>query len=166
MNKTSHDSETRAEGQQVITACAFIHHNFDGTERVFLPKRAKTKKFLPEVFEMPGGHIDFGEDMITGLKREIKEEFGMNVAIGDPFAAFTYANEVKRSHSIEVVYFAHFTDPLEKIKLDPADHSEFQWFSAHDLPNAYSNQKGADDIEFRIAQKAFSLLSGGKVDFS
>jgi len=31
-----------AKGQQVITACAFIHANFDGVEKVFLPKRAAT----------------------------------------------------------------------------------------------------------------------------
>jgi hypothetical protein len=46
MTKTSHDSETPAQGQQVITACAFIHHNFDGVEKLFWPKRADTKKFF------------------------------------------------------------------------------------------------------------------------
>lgn len=28
MTKQVHDSETPAAGQQVIVACAFIHHNF------------------------------------------------------------------------------------------------------------------------------------------
>lgn len=65
--KISHDSETPAQGQQVITACAFIHQQFDGVEKLFWPKRADTKKFLPGVYELPGGHIDFGEDLIPGL---------------------------------------------------------------------------------------------------
>jgi 8-oxo-dGTP pyrophosphatase MutT (NUDIX family) len=60
--KISHDSEVPANGQQVITACALIHKDFDGIEKIFLPKRATTKKFLPGVYEIPGGHIDFGED--------------------------------------------------------------------------------------------------------
>jgi 8-oxo-dGTP pyrophosphatase MutT (NUDIX family) len=67
--KKVHDSEKPAEGRQVFTACAFIHHAFDGVEKVFLPRRAATKKFLPNVFEVPGGHIDFGEDIADGLKR-------------------------------------------------------------------------------------------------
>ena len=75
MKKVLHDSEVLAEGQQVIVAAAFISHKFDGVTKVFLPKRAATKKFLPNVFELPGGHIDFGEDIETGLKREIFEEF-------------------------------------------------------------------------------------------
>ena len=73
MNKISHDSETLATGQQVITACAFIHQTFDSIEKVFLPKRAATKKFLPGVFELPGGHIDYAEDIVVGLKREVIE---------------------------------------------------------------------------------------------
>ncbi len=94
-HKISHDSETPAHGQQVITVCAFIHHDFDGTRKVFLPKRAETKKFLPGVYELPGGHIDYGEDIIAGLKREIMEEMGIKIRVGDPFAAFTYLNEIK-----------------------------------------------------------------------
>jgi len=54
----THDSETPTHSTQVITACAFIHHTFDGVEKVFLPKRAETKKFLPGVYELPGGHIE------------------------------------------------------------------------------------------------------------
>lgn len=42
-----------------------------------MPKRADTKKFLPSVYELPGVHIDFGEEPVSGLKREIYEEFGM-----------------------------------------------------------------------------------------
>src|SRR5690606_4845078 len=98
------------------TACAFIWHDFDGAKKVFLPRRAATKKFLPDVFELPGGHIDFGEDIDAGLKREILEEFGMHVSLGEPFASFTYTNDIKGSHSIEVVYFARFIDPLDHIK--------------------------------------------------
>jgi isopentenyldiphosphate isomerase len=51
MVKTQHDSETPAHGRQVIVACAFIHHNFDGVEKVYLAQRAMTKKFYPGVFE-------------------------------------------------------------------------------------------------------------------
>lgn len=47
----------------------------------------------------------------------------MTVSIGDAFAAFTYANEVKGSHSIEVVFFAKFTDPIENIEINAEDHS-------------------------------------------
>jgi 8-oxo-dGTP pyrophosphatase MutT (NUDIX family) len=160
MTNISHDSETPAQNQQVITACAFIHRNFDGVEKVFLPKRAATKKFLPNVYELPGGHIDFGEDPIIGLKREIDEEFGAQIEVGDPFHVFTYTNEIKGSHSIEAIYFAQFTSELENIALNPEDHSEFGWFAENELINATTEGKGLDDIEFVAMQKGFALLRG------
>lgn len=165
MIKTSHDSETKAEGQQVITACAFIHKKIDGIEKVFLPKRADTKKFLPGVYELPGGHIDFGEDIIEGLKREINEEFGMETEVGDPFFAFTYSNEVKGSHSIEVIYFAKFITDTKKISLNADDHSAFGWFSENQLEQTYTSNKGADDIEQVAIRKAFKLMRGDSPEF-
>lgn len=160
MTTVSHDSETPAFNQQVITACAFIHHEFNGVEKVFLPKRADTKKFLPGVWELPGGHIDFGEDPTVGLAREIDEEFGVEVEIGDPFYVFTYTNEIKGSHSIEVVYFARFKSKLGEIALNPEDHSEFGWFSEDELEKATNDIKSSDDLEFQAIHKGFALLRG------
>ncbi len=162
-NQLIGDSEKLAEGQQVFTACAFIHHNFDGIDKVFLPKRATTKKFLPGVFELPGGHIEFGEDMVEGLQREIDEEFGVAIAVGDPFACFTYMNDIKESHSIEVVYFAEFTSSLETITLNPSDHSEYVWMAVNELDKVYSAEKGADDKEFEVLRRGFELLQGGEL---
>ncbi len=158
MQKRKHDSETPAVGQQVITACAFIHHDFNGVRKVFLPKRALTKKFLPGVYELPGGHIDFGEDIVSGLKREIQEEFAMNIVVGDPFFVFTYVNKIKRSHSIEVVYFATFVEPIDQITLDPECHSEFGWFSESELHTVAHNLDNNEDPEIRAIIKGFRLL--------
>lgn len=133
MAKVQHDSETPAQGQQVISACAVIWHEFDGVKKAFLPKRADTKKFLPGVFEVPGGHIDFGEDLVEGLKREIKEEFNMDINVGEPFGAFTYMNDVKGSHSVQVDFLATFAEPLENIKLEPEDHSDFKWVTIDEV---------------------------------
>lgn len=163
--KTSHDSEVLADGQQVITACALIHKTENGVPRVFMPRRAKTKKFLPDVFELPGGHIDFGEGLVDGLAREINEEFGMKVKIGSPFAAFTYVNDVKKSHSAEVIYFATFVDSEDDITLDPSDHSEYIWVSLDEISKAYTEAKGADDEEFVYLRIGLELLNGGLLNY-
>ena len=157
----SHDSETPAYGQQVITACAFIHHDFDGVIKVFRPKRAMTKKFMPGIYELPGGHVDFGEDIVEGLKREIMEENGMHINVGDPFACFTYKNDIKGSHTIEVVYFAKFTDPIEKIRTNPEDHFEYRWMSEAEVDTFGLTS----DEEYKNIKKGFELLKDGKSNF-
>lgn len=165
MTKISHDSEIPAVGQQVITACAFIHQPFNGVEKVFLPKRAATKKFLPDVYELPGGHIDYGEDIVAGLKREITEEFNVKVDVGDPFAVFTYTNEVKGSHSIEVIYFAKLVGDPDEITLNPEDHSKAGWFAENELGKVATQNKDIDDVELAAIRKGFALLRGEQPSF-
>lgn len=163
MKITCRDSETSANGQQVITVCAFIHSVKDGIRQVFLPRRADTKRFLPGVYELPGGHVDFGENLLDGLAREFREEFGTEITIGDPFAAFTYSNPVKGSHSVEIVYFAQFSDKDSIITLNPEDHSEFDWFGEDELSRAITDTKGLEDPEFEIIIRGFRLLAGESI---
>jgi len=173
MAKVSHDSETPAHGQQVISACAFIHHEFNGVTKVFLPKRADTKKFLPGLFELPGGHIDLYEDIVDGLKREIGEEFNKEISVGDPFAAFTYENQIKGSHTIEVIYFARFIKPLGKIAINPEDHSGYDWLSEQEVierrseivPTEHVTHTYADDPEYQTILRGFQLLRGSSLNF-
>ncbi len=174
MTKVSHDSETPAHGQQIISACAFIHHEFDGVSKVFLPKRADTKKFLPGLYELPGGHVDLYEDIVDGLKREIVEEFGMEISVGDPFAVFTYENQIKGSHTVEVIYFARFPGSIDKITINPEDHSRYEWFTQNEavtrkaemVPvNQAIHKKEDQDAEHKAILRGFQLLQGASLNF-
>jgi 8-oxo-dGTP diphosphatase len=162
MTKIIHDSETLAVGKQVIVACAFIHHNFDGVEKVFLAQRAMTKKFFPGVYELPGGHIDFGEDIIAGLKREVSEELGKDITVGDPFSVFTYINEVKGAHSVEVCYFAQFSGQLDDVRLEPSDHMACGWFAEGEA-DIFSVNREPGDTELDVIKRGFALLKGEKM---
>jgi len=157
--KIQHDSEAPAHGQQVITCCAFIYRITDGGIELFMPKRADTKKFLPGVYELPGGHIDFGENLITGLKREIKEEFQVDIEVGDTFAAFDYLNSIKGSHSVEIIYFAKFTDENLKLILHPDDHSGYKWIKEDEIDTILiSNKLQTDDPEIIAIRTGFKML--------
>ena len=158
-HKTQHDSETPAIGQQVFTACAFIYKLDAGVPKVLLAKRAMTKKFFPGIYELPGGHIEYGEDMIEGLKREVQEELQVDISVGDVVGVFTYTNEVKQCQSIEVVYLAQLLSPESEISIHPADHSEFVWCSEADLTATIESAgKTMQDKEAQLIVKGFELL--------
>ncbi|HEV7454490.1 MAG TPA: NUDIX hydrolase [Candidatus Saccharimonadales bacterium] len=161
-HKVTHDSETPATGQQVIVACAFIYHNFDGVNKVFLAQRARTKKFLPGVFEIPGGHIDFGEDVAAGLRREVREELGKDIVLGGVFSAFTYMNAIKGAHAIEVTYFARFAGATDDYQLHPDDHMAAGWFS-EDQYDVFAVNRDPDDQELVVIKRGFALLAGTPV---
>jgi ADP-ribose pyrophosphatase YjhB (NUDIX family) len=161
MSETSHDSETPTPSQQVITVCALIHHNFNGIEKVFLPRRAATKKFLPSVFELPGGHVDFGENLVDALKREIREEFDKDIKVGQVLTAFDYLNPIKQSHSVEIIYLAEFVDGVDDIKLDPADHSEYVWLAEDETSKIFTKMKDENDDEIIAIHQGFEILKKG-----
>lgn len=146
--------------RQLITACAFLYDSSQEEIRLFLPKRADTKRFLPGLYELPGGHIEYGEDMYDGLRREFEEEFHVQILIGDPFAAFTYTNDVKQSHSIEVVCFAKLTPTSPVIQLNPRDHSAHVW-ATKDMIADIAASRPNDDPEVRAMIRGFEILASG-----
>jgi len=120
---------------------------------------------MPGVYELPGGHIDFGEDIKAGLRREIAEEFSKEITLGDPFATFTYTNDVKGTHSIETVYFAQFVGSTD-VTVHPEDHSGYKWLRESDLPEMLEGtSKDENDAEYQIIQRAFKLLRGEPLNF-
>lgn len=152
------DSASEARGQQVITACAVINKVIEGEPSILVAKRAETKKFLPGKFELPGGHIDFGESPEDGLKRELKEELDYDVTIGGLFSAFTYVNEIKGSHSVELLYFAQPTDgSFPTVNSD--DHSEILWVNKDSI-SIVEEVNGSEDQELPYLKHALRLLNG------
>lgn len=137
--------------KQLITACAFLHK--DG--KLFTAKRAASKDFLPNKYELPGGHIEVGETLQEGLQREFREEFGANITVGECFHAFVYENEVKQSQSVEIIFFATLADETEEIILKLEEHSEYAWIDRSQLDTYFAS----DDEEYKAIIKGFEKLS-------
>jgi ADP-ribose pyrophosphatase YjhB (NUDIX family) len=105
--------------------------------RALITRRAKD----PEKgrFDIPGGFLHAGEDVIDGLRREIREELGIeiDVGLGDlvQMVPHTYGDEgdfvlamgfLARLRSGEPVA-ADDVAELRWVSLDEVDHVEFAW---------------------------------------
>lgn len=161
-----HDSEIWTPNQQVITAVALIHRVIKGKPHVLMMRRAETKKFKPGVFELLGGHAEFGEELEACLAREVREEINRGIVVGKPFDAFTYVNEIRGTHSVEVVYAAQFTDGLDPdaIEINPDDHSGIAWISLDTMNEVYTETKGPDDREMQAVRRGLMLLGSSTLN--
>lgn len=61
---------------QLIAACEVY---ISSGNKILMHKRADDKKIFPSYWIGPGGHIEWGEDVLAGALREIKEETGISL---------------------------------------------------------------------------------------
>ncbi len=149
--------------KQVLVACALIHRERGGSHEVFVARRAATKKFLPNVFELPGGHVELGEEPVDALKRELIEEFDLEISVGDPFTVITYVDGAGEQAG-EIIYFATLMNPDVQIEVHPEDHSEYRWVSLDTLPSIASDMKPLNDEEFVALRRGLELLGGAPLN--
>jgi hypothetical protein len=64
-------------------------------------------------------------------------------------------NDIKGTHSIEVIYFAKFVSNIEKIKLNPEDYSEYVWIAENEINKIIDENKRGDDEEIKAIKKGF-----------
>ena len=129
---------------QKIVVTGFLQEN----EKVLLVKRKKEEKFLPEYFEMPGGKVEFGEDPEESLKREFKEEVGLNIKVKKPYRTFAYESEDGARHTVEIVYIVSFQSESKKANIVLGeDQTGYVWMKKDRLKSYLISEEMKNSIE-------------------
>ena len=123
------------DAQQIVGVSGVVS---DGNGRVLLIRTAKAG------WELPGGKVEQGEDLIAALQREVHEETGLDdVKLIDGFRRkieYFYRREKKSVHK-EVVFLLAETK-RDDVKLS-FEHQAYGWFSFQEaLENVtYNNSR-------------------------
>lgn len=107
-------------------------------------------------YDVVGGRIEPGQNFMESLSREVDEETGLKVKIGNPFYVGEWRPIVKEEQwQIVGIFFESFTESAN-IKLSE-DHNDFQWIN----PNKYidypliENLKPAFEAYLRYSKNRF-----------
>lgn len=65
--------------------------------KLLMVKKSKDDPKNPNKWEVPGGRMEFGEAVDEHIKREVKEEVGLDIQIGEPFAIWTWKIKKQKS---------------------------------------------------------------------
>ena len=97
----------------------------DNNNRVLMLKRSSYMDKYAGEWDLPGGHVKIGENLETGLKREVKEETGLDI------------KNVIFIEKINNLYFYFCSYNQKPIKLSD-EHTGFRFFPKQSLD---SNKK-------------------------
>lgn len=91
-----------------------------------------------EGLDFPGGKIQEGEvDFVESLKREVREESGLEINVGEPFAVWQNAFPVHHKHAGKKVYLVAFRCEYVSgdVKLSD-EHNKFRWVNKENYHDA------------------------------
>ena len=135
-------AELQHHGSRVeCPVCGFVHYAnpvpaaaalvVDEAGRLLLARRAGEPD--AGLWDTPGGFLDEGEDPRTGLRRELLEEAGVEIEIGDFFGM--YLDRYGRGEDAPYVLNLVWRASIVAGELAPADDvSELAWFARDALP--------------------------------
>lgn len=98
--------------------------NKDG--KIFLSKRGVNARNEKGKWDFPGGSVEFGEKCEDAIKREIKEEFDINIEVVDLLEVVNHIIPDEGQHWVSPSYIAKHISGKPKI-MEPEKISEIKW---------------------------------------
>lgn len=115
--------------------------------RLLLIRRADSGKWA-----LPGGTLEWGEQLRSAIDRELFEETGARVLeLGGLLGVYSDPGRDPRFHAVTVVVGATIGEP-DQSRVNPVEVSEVALFHDHELPHDFSH--GMADMVKNAADKA------------
>ncbi|HEY1074564.1 MAG TPA: NUDIX domain-containing protein [Patescibacteria group bacterium] len=131
-----------------VVASAVIYKD----NHILIAKRAATKKVFPNAWEIPGGKVEVGESPQQALKREVKEELGIDIEVMQPLCV--YSSQIGNEWWTEIDFVAVLLLPSQTITLNTHDHSDYAWINQSQIDEYFDET----DNNGRAVRQAFQEL--------
>lgn len=105
--------------------------------RFLIIQRSATAPSNPHKWDLPGGDLDFGENPIEGILREIKEETSLTIKEIKPFDVYSNINDIG-DFWVTIAYIAKAVS--EKVNLS-YEHNDFKWINVKEFSKLKSPDK-------------------------
>jgi 8-oxo-dGTP diphosphatase len=109
----------------------------DPSGQVFLARRGENSKNERGLWEFPGGAVEFGERLTDALAREMREEFSIEIEVGDLLDIVDHILPVEKQHWVSPTYICKIKNGSPKI-LESQKCSEIGWFKIETMPENLS----------------------------
>ena len=124
----------------------------NGDGKMLAIRRSSTDTRRPLQWDLPGGHLEDNEEMIAGIKREIKEETGLSVS--NVHAIYAYSEprswDGGESNVVFITYIAHASSSEVTLSFE---HDKAEWLNIEDALELYKYPTHIKILKYVIDNK-------------
>jgi 8-oxo-dGTP diphosphatase len=106
----------------------------DEQGRLFLARRGPEAKNERGLWEFPGGSVEFGETLTEALKREMQEEYGVEIAVGELLDVVDHILPDEGQHWVSPTYVCTIVSGQPNIR-EAGKCTEIGWFAPSEVPD-------------------------------
>lgn len=122
---------------------------FNKSGEIFLAKRGIQAKNEQGHWESPGGSVEFGESLEDAVKREIFEEYGIDVELVEQYPAADHIIPNENQHWVATTFIAKIKDGQKPKIMEPEKCDAIGWYSLDQLPSPLSIITQIDIKEYK-----------------
>jgi 8-oxo-dGTP diphosphatase len=100
---------------------------------LFFARRGELAKNERGLWEFPGGSVEFGESMVDALKREMFEEYGIEITVQTLLDVVDHILPDEGQHWVSPTFICKIKKGKPVIK-EPGKCSEIGWYSLKNAP--------------------------------
>lgn len=112
--------------------------------RVLLVHRSRHRRAYPDLWDLPGGHVEPGESPLDALVRELREELGVRV-VAETAGHMAELRSGAGDEDVRVSVWSVGEWEGVPVNAAPEEHDRIGWFGAADvwaLPMAHQRLPG------------------------
>ncbi|MGA1848740.1 MAG: (deoxy)nucleoside triphosphate pyrophosphohydrolase [Thermoplasmatota archaeon] len=115
------------KGRPLLVTAALIKRD----DRILVAQRLPDSLFEPDRWEFPGGKVDFGEHPEKAMRRELLEEIGIEIEVGELYdlASHVYDRNGMQRHVVILFYRCR----IRSGEARPIDCQDLIWITREQL---------------------------------
>ena len=111
-----------------------IHSLIINNGKLLILKRIKNT-YEGGLWDLPGGTLEDGEDLSSGVKREVFEETGLKIENPGLFYYSSNIDVKKNKQFVTIIFIAKLDYDNQIVTIDPNEHSQSEWIEPSNILN-------------------------------
>jgi 8-oxo-dGTP diphosphatase len=116
--------------------------------RLFLARRGPKAKNECGLWEFPGGSVEFGERLSDAIKREMFEEYGIEIEVGELLDIVDHILPEEGQHWVSPSFICTIKSGSPIIR-EQEKCSEIGWFNLDEIPDNLSQITRSNLLHYR-----------------